>query len=234
MAWALRHGRRVVAAIALAGSVAACNTTAETYPPSLTAGLDFGPLMYAAKPDEEFPLPAVNTKVIPKQYWRQVVGYRTEERPGTVIVDTPNKYLYLVLPRGQAIRYGIGVGKAGFSWAGDATIRWKRKWPKWTPPDEMVERDPKLKKYSIDNGGMEPGLKNPLGARALYIFKDGKDTLYRVHGTNQQSSIGRAVSSGCIRMLNQDVADLYERVQNGAKIVVIPDPRTRMADAAAS
>ena len=222
---------KAVAISAIAGLLTACQTGSfETYPPALTANLDFGPQMYRAKADEDFPLPAVRTSSIPKKYWRQVVDYKTEERPGTVIVDTPNKFLYLVLPRGQAVRYGIGVGKAGFSWSGDARIQWKRKWPKWTPPDEMIERQPELAKYSIENGGMEPGLKNPLGARALYIYEGGKDTLYRIHGTNKQSSIGRAVSSGCIRMLNQDVADLYDRVQNGAKIVVIPDPNTHIAE----
>ena len=162
----------------------------------------------------------------PRQFQRQVVRYETEEKPGTLIVDTPNKFLYLVLPRGKAIRYGIGVGKAGFSWSGSAKVAWKQKWPKWTPPKEMIQRQPRLAKYE---DGMAPGLDNPLGARALYIFEDGKDTLYRIHGTNQQNSIGRAVSSGCIRLWNQDVIDLYNRVQPGAKIVVIPDPRTHLA-----
>ncbi len=149
----------------------------------------------------------------------------TGEPPGTLVVDTPAKYLYLTGADGSAVRYGIGVGREGFAWSGRAIVQYKRKWPRWTPPDEMVARQPELEKYSIANGGMDPGLQNPLGARALYIFQNGRDTLYRLHGTAEQSSIGRSVSSGCIRLLNQDVIDLYERVPDGTPIKVIPDPR---------
>jgi len=119
------------------------------------------------------------------------------------------------------MRYGVGLGRAGFSWSGRGVIQWKKKWPTWTPPAEMIEREPDLEKYSAENGGMQPGLDNPLGARALYIFQDGEDTLYRLHGTGEASSIGKAVSSGCVRLLNQDVVDLYERVPNGSLIAVI-------------
>ncbi|MCW2309605.1 L,D-transpeptidase [Rhodobium gokarnense] len=217
--------RTGIVALSFAGVLAGCQTVG-TYHPALVAGLDFGPDMYTARLDEDFELPAIRTGGTPRKFQRQVVAYETEEKPGTLIVDTPNKFLYLVLPRGKAIRYGIGVGKAGFSWSGSAKVAWKQKWPKWTPPKEMIQRQPRLKKYE---DGMDPGLDNPLGARALYIFEDGKDTLYRIHGTNQQNSIGRAVSSGCIRLWNQDVIDLYNRVQPGAKIVVIPDPRTHLA-----
>lgn len=182
------------------------------------------PLMYQALPGEQFPIPAVDTSKVDPKFWRQEVDYPTDEVKGTVIVDTPNKYLYHVLGNGRAMRYGIGVGRDGFAWAGRAKIAYKRQWPRWTPPDEMVARQPALEPYSIANGGMPPGIKNPLGARAMYIHKDGRDTLYRIHGSPEAWSIGKAVSSGCIRMLNQDVIDLYNNVRDGSTIVVIPDP----------
>ena len=122
------------------------------------------------------------------------------------------------MPEGKAMRYGIGVGRAGFAWKGSARVAAKKPWPTWTPPKEMIEREPELEKYAK---GMPPGLENPLGARALYIFQNGRDTLYRVHGSREAHTIGRAVSSGCIRLLNQDVIDLYDRVKPGAKIVVL-------------
>ena len=177
---------------------------------------DYGPFK-----DGEFDIPAVPIEKIDERYWRQTVDYRGPERPGTIIVDTPNRFLYYVEPGGKAIRYGIGVGKAGFAWEGDAYVAWKQPWPKWTPPKEMVARSPKLRKYGED--GMDGGLENPLGARALYLFSPaGKDTLYRIHGSPEWRSIGHAVSSGCIRMLNQDIVDLYDRVAVGrqAKVVV--------------
>lgn len=182
------------------------------------------PPMYHAMPNEPFPIPAVDVSEVDPKFWRQEVDYRSEERPGTIIVDTPAKYLYHVLPGQRAMRCGIGVGREGFAWSGRAVVAYKRKWPRWTPPDEMVARQPKLEPYSIKNGGMGPGLKNPLGARALYIHKDGKDTLYRIHGSPEARSIGKAVSSGCIRMLNQDVVYLHDQVRDGSPIVVIPDP----------
>jgi lipoprotein-anchoring transpeptidase ErfK/SrfK len=183
--------------------------------------------MYAAMPQEQFPIPAVKLSQVDPRFWRQVVDYSTNEKVGTLIVDTPNKFLYHVLPGGKAMRYGIGVGKDGFSWSGRATVAYKREWPKWTPPDEMVARDPRLRPISKENGGMPPGLTNPLGARALYIHQGGEDTLYRLHGTPEAFSIGKAVSSGCIRLLNQDVIDLYNSVRDGSTIVVLPDPSKR-------
>jgi lipoprotein-anchoring transpeptidase ErfK/SrfK len=178
--------------------------------------------MYAALPEERFPVPAVNLSRVDSQYYRRVVEYRTEHLPGTVIVDTPHRYLYFVMQSGRAMRYGIGVGKVGFVWNGTARIAAKRPWPTWTPPKEMIEREPDLEKYAK---GMPPGLDNPLGARALYIYKNGQDTLYRLHGTSEAHTIGKAVSSGCIRLLHQDVIDLYERVRPGAKIVVLEHAR---------
>lgn len=176
---------------------------------------------YEARIDNAFPVVAVPIEKMDKRFLRQEVRYRTSHKPGTIVVDTGARHLYLVQPGGKAIRYGIGVGKAGFAWSGSAHIGWKQQWPKWTPPEEMIQRRPELRKWSADNGGMQGGPSNPLGARALYLMKDGKDTLYRLHGTPQWNSIGTAASSGCIRLINQDVIDLYKRVPQGTKVVVI-------------
>lgn len=181
---------------------------------------DYG-RMYGPMPGERFPVPAVDLSKVQPRFYRRRVSYPTNERPGTIIVDTPRFYLYLVEEGGTAMRYGVGLGRAGFEWAGRAKVAWKQKWPKWTPPAEMIERQPELEKWSAENGGMPPGLDNPLGSRALYIFQNGEDTLYRIHGTPEVHTIGKAVSSGCVRMINQDVMDLYERVDNGAPIIVI-------------
>ncbi len=144
----------------------------------------------------------------------------TGEPPGTIVVDVGSHFLYLVQVKGQAIRYGVALGRAGFEWSGHGVVQYKRKWPRWIPADEMIEREPKLKKYSLERGGMEPGPDNPLGARALYIFQNGEDTLYRVHGSPEWWTIGKHVSSGCVRMINQDVIDLYNRVADGTPILV--------------
>lgn len=173
--------------------------------------------MYAALPDEPFPIQAVDLSHLDPKYYRQVVPNTTGERPGTIVVDTAQRFLYLTLDGGQAIRYGVGIGRAGFAWAGKGYIAYKKVWPKWTPPAEMVARDPNAAPY-VD--GMAPGPDNPLGARALYIFQNGKDTLYRLHGSADPSSIGQAVSSGCVRLLQQDVIDLYSRVPDGTPVVV--------------
>ncbi len=173
--------------------------------------------MYRAMPEEPYPVPAVDISKIDPVYYRRQVDYSSSEPAGTIVVDTPNRFLYLTMENGKAMRYGVGIGRAGFAWGGRARIAAKRPWPKWFPPAEMIEREPKLEKY---RGGMEPGLENPLGARALYIYEGNKDTLYRLHGTSATWSIGKAVSSGCVRMLHQDVIDLYNRVPNGTPIVV--------------
>ena len=153
------------------------------------------------------------------QFHRQIVRDPTGEAPGTIVVDPGQRFLYLVQADGRARRYGIGVGREGFGWSGTATIGMKREWPKWYPPVEMQARDERARQYA---NGMDGGTDNPLGARAMYLFQDGKDTLYRIHGTNEPQSIGKAVSSGCIRMLNADVIDLYDRVPIGTKVVVLP------------
>ncbi len=148
-------------------------------------------------------------------YLPQTVPYQSSHKPGTIIIDTPSRFLYLVLENGQARRYGVGVGKPGFEWAGTHRVTQKREWPDWRPPAQMIARE--KKKGRILPTYMPGGPSNPLGARALYLGS----TLYRIHGTNQPWTIGSAVSSGCIRMRNEDVVDLYERVGNGTKVVVI-------------
>lgn len=151
---------------------------------------------------------------------KKTVSYSTREAPGSIVINTRQRALYFVLNNGKAIRYGVGVGRQGFSWKGAAHIRRKAKWPAWHPPEEMRKRELKQhgRKLPIRMPG---GPKNPLGARALYLFQGNKDTLYRIHGTNDPSSIGFAQSSGCIRLLNSEIVDLYRRVTVGAKVVVV-------------
>ncbi|MEJ8475524.1 L,D-transpeptidase [Roseibium algae] len=174
--------------------------------------------MYRAMPEERFPIPAVNLSKIDPTYYRQYVDYYSTEPAGTIIVDTPNRFLYLTMENGKAMRYGVGIGRAGFAWGGSARIAYKKEWPTWTPPAEMIDRQPELEEF---RNGMAPSLTNPLGARALYIFEGNRDTLYRLHGTNEDWSIGKAVSSGCVRLLQQDIIDLYNRVPNNTRIVVL-------------
>jgi lipoprotein-anchoring transpeptidase ErfK/SrfK len=155
------------------------------------------------------------TAELPARLRRQIVSYPTHEAPGTIIIDTPNTYLYYVLAGGQAIRYGIGVGRDGFTWSGVQSITRKAEWPDWVPPPEMIHRQPYLPRQ------MAGGPGNPLGARALYLG----GTIYRIHGTNAPQTIGTHVSSGCIRLTNQDVTDLYSRVNVGTKVIVLPMER---------
>jgi lipoprotein-anchoring transpeptidase ErfK/SrfK len=165
------------------------------------------------------PVETEETAALPSRFKRQVVSYPTNEAPGTIIVDTPNTYLYFVLGNGRAIRYGIGVGRDGFTWAGVKTVEKKAEWPDWTPPAEMLERQPYLPRF------MAGGPGNPLGARAMYL----SGSVYRIHGTNAPNTIGQRVSSGCIRLVNEDVEDLYNRVKLGAKVVVLPISERRAA-----
>lgn len=177
--------------------------------------------MYGPLPYERFPLDAINLAKVDERFLRREVAFPTAEKVGTLIVDTRNYYLYLVLENGRAMRYGVGLGRAGFEWSGRAVVARKAIWPTWTPPAEMIARQPELEKWSWKNGGMPPGPSNPLGARALYIYQDGRDTLYRLHGTAEVWSIGKAVSSGCVRLLNHDIIDLHQRVPPQTPIVVI-------------
>ncbi|WP_291867383.1 L,D-transpeptidase [Bradyrhizobium sp.] len=179
---------------------------------------------YPALTDSAFKIPAVEAETIDPKYVKQRVSYVTQHPPGTIVVDPYGKFLYLVQERGFAMRYGVGVGRDGFGWSGAADIRRKAQWPTWTPPSAMIARQPELKKY---RAGMGAGIENPLGARALYLFQNGKDTLFRIHGTNEPESIGKNVSSGCIRLLNQDVIDLFDRVPVGSKVVVLSEREAR-------
>ena len=232
-----RRGFLIGMGSAAAAGLAGCSTnareTADTASTRVIAARRAeGALLYAAKADEQFPLPAIPYQKIDPEFYRQMVSDPTGEAPGTLVVDTGSHFLYFTQPNGRAMRYGVGLGRAGFAWAGRGKIQYKRQWPKWTPPDEMIARQPELAKYSADNGGMPPGLENPLGARALYIFQGKEDTLYRIHGSPEWWTIGKSVSSGCVRMINQDVADLYARVPDGTGIVVtdLSRPGVEMVD----
>jgi lipoprotein-anchoring transpeptidase ErfK/SrfK len=161
-------------------------------------------------------------KELPPQFRRQVVNYNTIEPPGTIIIDTPHTYLYLVLGNGQAMRYGVGVGREGFTWAGSERVSRMKEWPDWFPPKEMIARQPYLPRF------MAGGDTNPLGARALYLGS----TEYRIHGTNQPSTIGTFVSSGCVRLTNEDISDLYTRVNVGTRVVVLPGASTPVSSVA--
>jgi lipoprotein-anchoring transpeptidase ErfK/SrfK len=180
--------------------------------------------IYGEMRDGEHVVPAVKLSQINPQFLRKNVAYATKEPSGTVIVDPASHYLYFVEGGGRATRYGVGVGREGFVWSGDATIKNKQEWPDWYPPKEMIERRPdlKAKMVKLQSGeGMHGGPSNPLGARAMYLWQSNKDTLFRIHGTLEPQTIGKRVSSGCIRMINQDAIDLYGKAQPGARVVVL-------------
>lgn len=225
----------LVALVAMAGCTTAASVGGPQVDPVFVA-------MYAPVQGEPYPVPAVPVNRIDPKLFRQIVATppHVPNEPGTLVIDTGAKFLYLVQENGQSLRYAIGVGKQGFSWAGEAEIWEKQHWPKWFPPAEMMERDPYAAQYPA---GMEGGPANPLGSRAMYLF-EGKcnagnvrtaacrDTLYRLHATNEPMSIGKEVSSGCIRMWNQDIIDLYDRLPIGTKVVVLPAPETLQPAAA--
>jgi lipoprotein-anchoring transpeptidase ErfK/SrfK len=175
-------------------------------------------LMYASLTDNGFVVPAVPYKKIKPEFRRQIVVDPTGEQPGTIVVHLQERLLYLVQPGGDAIRYGVGIGRDGFRWSGRANIQYGREWPTWTPPAEMIQRKPELVKWQ---SGQPGGLDNPLGARALYIYQNGQDTGYRIHGSPEWWSIGQAMSSGCVRLINQDIIDLYGRVSRKNPVVVV-------------
>jgi lipoprotein-anchoring transpeptidase ErfK/SrfK len=187
--------------------------------PNLSLSLpDFGG-DYGVRRDNGHLVAAVDTMQVPSQYRRQTVAYQGAQRPGTIVIDPGERFLYLIQGADTAVRYGVGVGREGFAWSGTAQVRRKAVWPSWTPPVAMQERQPEAARFAA---GMPGGPDNPLGARALYLYQGGHDTLYRIHGTNEPSSIGHSMSSGCIRLLNQDIIDLYNRVPIGTKVVVLP------------
>ncbi|NOJ42054.1 L,D-transpeptidase [Bradyrhizobium australiense] len=203
-----RFAAAAFGALAIGATAFSAPATAAPLPlfPFFLPQIEAAPPPAAAVPQEEerFELPA--------RLRRQVVNYYTREAPGTIIIDTPNTYLYLVLGNGQALRYGIGIGRDGFTWSGTQTITRKAEWPAWTPPPEMIARQPYLPRH------MTGGPGNPLGARAMYLG----GTIYRIHGTNAPETIGTRVSSGCLRLTNEDVIDLYSRVSVGTKVIVLP------------
>ncbi|MHC1549633.1 L,D-transpeptidase [Phyllobacterium sp. K27] len=228
----------VFGSMATSAALAGCTTTATTQraeiapePRPVRKPLPTGvapaselELRYAAVQDGGHSIPAIPYQQMDPKYYRQRVTDPTGEPAGTVVVDTVGRFLYLVEPGGTAMRYGVGIGRDGFAWQGEGIVHWRQHWPRWKPPADMIARQPELAKYSVENGGMEPGIKNPLGARALYIFQNGQDTLYRLHGSPQWRSIGKATSSGCVRLINQDAIDLYDRVPYHARIVVHQSP----------
>ena len=206
---AAAFGGFAISAIAFSGPASAASQT----PPFPFLFLPPMQQQYAPPPAvEATPYDERATFELPARLRRQVVSYATHEAPGTIIIDTPHTYLYLVLRNGQAMRYGIGVGRDGFTWSGTQSVTKKAEWPDWTPPPEMIARQPYLPRH------MAGGPGNPLGARAMYLG----GTEYRIHGTNAPETIGTHVSSGCIRLTNEDVTDLYSRVNVGTKVVVLP------------
>ena len=206
---AAAFGALAIGTIAFSGSAAA--TPLQLFPFFMTPPVQSAPPSVQSAPSED----QATAIEMPARLKRQIVSYATREAPGTVIIDTPNTYLYYVLGGGRAIRYGIGVGRDGFTWSGVQSVTKKAEWPDWTPPPEMIARQPYLPRY------MAGGPGNPLGARAMYLG----GTIYRIHGTNAPQTIGTQVSSGCIRLTNEDVADLYSRVNVGTKVIVLPMDR---------
>jgi lipoprotein-anchoring transpeptidase ErfK/SrfK len=226
----LLAGLAAAAGSGLAGCVAPGGPSAERAPvnglaatPPEGAGFDYAAI-YGEMKNEPFPVPAVEYAKLGRAFLRQDVEYTGKEKPGTVVVDPVARFLYHVGPNGRARRYGVGVGKEGFGWSGVADIRSKQEWPDWYPPKEMIKRRPDIRPQlkKLPSGiGMKGGPDNPVGARGLYLWQGNKDTLFRIHGTVEPETIGTAVSSGCIRMINQDVIDLYARVPVGTKVVVL-------------
>lgn len=214
----IHRGTATAAALAmvlLAACVDPSLSTATSGQPALPKAEEN---VYVAAMDSGIAIPALPVEKIPPTYRRQVVEYASEQAPGTIIIDPSKRLLYYVLSNKKAIRYGIAVGKAGFEWSGEALVSEKKTWPTWTPPKEMIERKPELAKWEKGQPG---GPTNPLGARAIYLLSNGVDYGYRIHGTPEWNSIGRNASSGCIRMINQDVIDLYGRVKGGEKVIVL-------------
>ena len=175
--------------------------------------------VYGPVPNEKFPIPAVDISKMDPKFFRQIVRYDSNEAPGTIIVDSSNHYLYRIEGDGKATRYGANVSRAEFLWSGEAYVGRKAEWPIWTPPKEMIQRQPEAAKYA---SGMPGGLGNPLGARTLYLYQDGKYTLYTIYSTSDPNSIGDGVTSGCTGLLSQDMLDLYPRTPLKTKVVMLP------------
>lgn len=219
---ALLQRRQVLGGLALGSlalSLGGCATGTVHLAPEMMPGPLPGSLeaQYGAFTDNGFEVEALDLTEIDPDVLRQAVRDPTGERPGTIVVATGERRLYFVEPGGRATRYGIGVGREGATWRGRARVGRKAVWPRWRPTDRMIARDPKNAEWA---GGMAGGIENPLGARALYLYDGSRDTHYRLHGTNDPSSIGQAVSSGCIRLFNHDIIDLFERAPEGTPVLV--------------
>jgi len=209
----IKYSIRVIGATLVLIGVAVWSGIAQSQVIAMNLRSDAGYSYHQIAPDDDGEL------AIPARLHRQIVSYASAESPGTIIIDTPNTYLYFILGGGKAIRYGIGIGREGFTWSGVKNIERKAEWPDWIPPAEMLQRQPYLPRFMAGGSG------NPLGARAMYL----SGTVYRIHGTNAPATIGKQVSSGCIRMLNEDVIDLYDRTHIGTKVVVLPMTHIDMA-----
>jgi lipoprotein-anchoring transpeptidase ErfK/SrfK len=205
----IKYSIRIIGATLVLIAFAAWSGIAQSQVIAMNLRSDAGYSYRQIAPDDD------GEFAIPARVHRQIVSYGSTESPGTIIIDTPNTYLYFILGGGKAIRYGIGIGREGFTWSGVKNIERKSEWPDWIPPAEMLQRQPYLPRF------MAGGPGNPLGARAMYL----SGTVYRIHGTNAPETIGKQVSSGCIRMLNEDVTDLYDRTHVGTKVVVLPMSR---------
>jgi lipoprotein-anchoring transpeptidase ErfK/SrfK len=225
-------GAAASAALGLAGCTTDSTPTVEAslppqkppVEPPLPAGASKFSALYGPVTGEPFPVVGLKPSDVDPAFVRTAVDYISKEPPGTIIVDPARHYLYFIQEGGKAMRYGVGVGREGFAWSGTATINSKQEWPDWYPPKEMIERQPELRPHlsELQSGiGVKGGPHNPLGARAMYLWQDNKDTLFRIHGTLEPHSIGKSVSSGCIRMINQDVIDLYSRTAVGTRVVVV-------------
>ena len=216
--FATRRSLLLAAAVLVPGRAQAFFWDTEPEPPAAPAPVDPASNRDAwfigMIPDEPFNVPKVDLALVPPEFRKQLVDYDGPERAGTLVIDTHDRFLYLVREGRTAIRYGIGVGRAGFTWSGTAVIKRKAKWPGWRPTADMLKRRPNIPRY------VEPGVDNPLGCRALYLYQGDKDTLYRIHGTNEPWTVGGTDSSGCIRLLNEDIYDLYGRVPLGTTVVV--------------
>lgn len=229
--------RRNVIAGGIAAALSACTrpnpeTDVRTAAMAVDASKPPLPGFYGPVLDEPYPIPAVEEGIIDPKYWRQEAeNFWPDKSRGTIVVDPDAAMLHFVENPETVTRYGVSVGAAGFDWEGTARLQFWRSWPRWNVPDTMIERKPELEPYSVANGGMDPGPGNPMGARALYLFQNGVDTLYRVHGDASARELGRAVSSGCIRMLNQDVIHLQEKAVHGADVIVLPSMKPARLDA---
>ena len=192
--------------------LAGCATTDSMIPADMLA-------LYGPAPNEKFPIPAVDLRKVDPKYWRRTVRYDSKEAPGTIIIDPANYYVYRIEGDGNATRYGANVSRPGFLWNGDAYVGRKAEWPTWTPPKEMIARQPEARKYA---GGMPGGLDNPLGARVLYLYQNGRYTVCTIYSTSDPESLGKGVTSGCTGLLSQDMIHLYSRTPIKTKVLILP------------